>query len=206
MGSTQEPRVILIGGTSHAGKSTLAQTLAVKLGWECRSTDKLARHPGRPWAMPPKVVPEHVAAHYLSLGVDELMADVLRHYRANVWPQVEKLVADQTGNAAAAGLVMEGSALWPEWVAKVKSDRVAAIWLTANDEFLAQRIRRDSDYEAKAGVERAMIDKFIGRTLRYNTEMMELVERLDLVALEAGRGTDAAALTEQCLTMLRGDR
>ncbi len=44
-----ETRVILIGGSSHAGKSTLGQAIAAKLGWSYRSTDKLARHPGRPW-------------------------------------------------------------------------------------------------------------------------------------------------------------
>jgi 2-phosphoglycerate kinase len=44
-----ETRVILIGGSSHVGKSTLGQSLAAKLGWSYCSTDKLARHPGRPW-------------------------------------------------------------------------------------------------------------------------------------------------------------
>ncbi len=43
---------ILIGGTSHAGKSTLAQSLAAKLGWNYLSTDKLARHPGKPLIQP----------------------------------------------------------------------------------------------------------------------------------------------------------
>ncbi|MGD1875429.1 MAG: hypothetical protein ACFB02_20525 [Mastigocoleus sp.] len=36
-------RIILIGGTSHAGKSTLGQALAITLGWDYCSTDKLAR-------------------------------------------------------------------------------------------------------------------------------------------------------------------
>jgi 2-phosphoglycerate kinase len=41
-------RVLLIGGTSNVGKSTVAQAVAKKLGFEVLSTDKLARHPGRP--------------------------------------------------------------------------------------------------------------------------------------------------------------
>lgn len=45
--SLKQTRVILIGGSSHVGKSTLAQYQAAKLGWNYRSTDKLARHPGR---------------------------------------------------------------------------------------------------------------------------------------------------------------
>ena len=43
----RELRVILIGGSSHVGKSTLAQSLASKLGWRYISTDSLARHPGQ---------------------------------------------------------------------------------------------------------------------------------------------------------------
>lgn len=59
-----ETRVILIGGASHTGKSTLAQALASHLGWNYRSTDKLARHPGRPWVSAyGKAIPEHVVKH-----------------------------------------------------------------------------------------------------------------------------------------------
>ena len=51
-------RILLIGGTSHVGKSTLAQLLALKLGWNYRSTDKLARHPGRPWQPKAEDIPK----------------------------------------------------------------------------------------------------------------------------------------------------
>ena len=40
-------RVVLIGGTSNVGKSTVADEVAAKLGFERLSTDSLARHPGR---------------------------------------------------------------------------------------------------------------------------------------------------------------
>lgn len=60
-----EHRILLIGGSSHVGKSTVAQSLASHLGWNYRSTDKLARHPGRPWQAKPKKVPNHVAAHVI---------------------------------------------------------------------------------------------------------------------------------------------
>lgn len=39
-------RVILIGGSSHSGKTTLAETLSAKLGASLVATDSLARHPG----------------------------------------------------------------------------------------------------------------------------------------------------------------
>ena len=72
-------RVLLIGGTSHTGKSTLAQAVATRLNWQHQSTDKLARHPGRPWSVGSEPISGEVAEHYLSLDVEELVADVLRH-------------------------------------------------------------------------------------------------------------------------------
>lgn len=42
----RDVRVVLIGGTSNVGKSTVAQVVAERLGFECLSTDGLARHPG----------------------------------------------------------------------------------------------------------------------------------------------------------------
>ena len=59
-----DDRILLIGGASHVGKSTLAHSLASHLDCNYYSTDKLARHPGRPWQSEPKDIPQHVAEHY----------------------------------------------------------------------------------------------------------------------------------------------
>jgi len=83
-------RVFLLGGTSYTGKSTTARALADRLGWDCVSTDRLGRHPGRPWA-DDGPVPDHVLRHYRTLPVDELTAGQLRHYE-RLWPAVADLV------------------------------------------------------------------------------------------------------------------
>lgn len=92
--------MILIGGSSHVGKSSLAKSLASRLGWTQISTDKLARHPGRPWRREQEKVPNHVAEHYLSLSVDELLKDVLHHYKENVWQMVEAIVASHLNDTS----------------------------------------------------------------------------------------------------------
>ena len=70
-------RVILIGGTSHAGKSTLGLSLAEKLGWDYLATGSRARHPGRPWTnQNGDTVKEHVAQHYRTLSAQSLLEDV----------------------------------------------------------------------------------------------------------------------------------
>src|SRR5690606_41921201 len=73
----RDVRVLLIGGTSHAGKSSAARAVGDRLGFECRTTDRLARHPGRPWRTPVWEVPPHVAEHYRALAVDARIASGL---------------------------------------------------------------------------------------------------------------------------------
>ena len=170
-------KVILISGTSHVGKSTLAQHLNETLGWPVIATDQLARHPGRPWKTPPETVPEPVAEHYLSLSADELLADVLRHYRG-LWPTINRLTEHRETN-----LVIEGSALWPDLVVPVLSDNVTALWLTASDDFLKRRIHQASDYVKAVGEPKEMIRKFTERTLLYNQQMMEVLHRLGLLSV-----------------------
>ncbi|MBN1579481.1 MAG: 2-phosphoglycerate kinase [Anaerolineae bacterium] len=197
------PRVLLIGGTSHTGKSTLAQSLASTLGWRYITTDLLARHPGRPWKTAPETVPQHVAEHYLTLSVNELIADVLRHYRDNVWPIAKAFVMLHVNDPAQGGLVMEGSALWPESVVSLDLDRIAAVWLTAGDDLFEARIYHESRYQDKTGREQTLIDKFLARTLAYNTRMMEAVNRLGLSSIDLDTTSSQEDLAGRCLSLLQ---
>lgn len=73
-----------MGGASRVGKSTLAQFLASHLQWNFCSTDKLARHPGRPWRTENREIPQHVARYYQRQSADVLLQDILYHYGKNV--------------------------------------------------------------------------------------------------------------------------
>ena len=192
-------RVILIGGSSHVGKSTLADSLAAKLGWGQISTDKLARHPGRPWQPEPQQVPDHVAEHYLSLSVRELIEDVLHHYKVNVWPQVEAIVT--ATDTSKERIIVEGSALWPEFVATLDVANLAAIWLTASDAVFEQRIRAASQYRTKSQRERMMVDKFLERSQLYNAQMMDAIRRHGLVSVDV-HAASVDELTQRCLSLL----
>lgn len=191
-----------MGGTSHTGKSTLAQFLASQLGWNYRTTDTLARHPGRPWKPKPEQVPPHVAEHYLSLPVEALIVDVLRHYRETIWPLAHSIIAHHATDLSAGCLVMEGSALWPEQVATLMLPNVAAVWITAGDDLLERRIYASSQYETKSPTEQAMIDKFLARTWLYNAHMMEAVRRLGLASIHVEETSTTEELAALCLGLL----
>ncbi|PRH79321.1 hypothetical protein C6N75_10160 [Streptomyces solincola] len=195
-------RVVLIGGTSHTGKSTVARAVADRLGFAYRSTDGLARHPGRPWPTPEWRVPPHVAAHYRSLTVDELIASVLDHY-ARLWPRIEELV---TGHALAGpdgggGLVLEGSALWPGRVAGLTVPHTAAVWLTADEEVLAARVRAAAGYDRMEAQERAPVDGFLARMLRFQSLLLGTVGRLGLDRLDTSDGREADALAGEVVAV-----
>lgn len=181
--SLSEARVLLIGGTSNVGKSTFAWALADRLGWSLTSTDSLARHPGRPWRTAPEEVPAHVASYYLTYSPDELIDDVLLHYQ-RLWDRIEALIILHAGDSSTEKLILEGSALWPASVATLKLDHVQAVWLTASDELLRQRIYTSSRFNELTADKRELIEKFLARTLQFNAKMMDEIERLGLPVLE----------------------
>ena len=149
-------------------------------------------------------MPEHVAQHYLELSVSELIADVLRHYKVNVWPQVEALAKAASTDTSSEGIVIEGSALWPDSVVTLDLANVAAIWLTASDAVFKQRIRVASQYKTKSQRARTMVDKFLQRTLVYNAHMMQAIRRHDLVSINVD-GACVSELSWTCLSLLGRD-
>lgn len=195
-----EHKLLLIGGSSHVGKSTLAQSLASHLGWNYCSTDKLARHPGRPWQAKSKEIPKHVADHYQLLSADELIEDVLHHYRKNVWLLIEDIVTFHATDASSEKLVMEGSALLPESVITLNFDNIATIWLTATNNFLRRRIYTASQYETKSLYEKMLVDKFLERNRLYNDRIIDAVNRLGLMSLDVEDASTADELMSMCLS------
>ncbi len=196
-------RVVLIGGTSNVGKSTVARAVAERLGFAYRPTDLLARHPGRPWRTPEREVPPHVAEHYRSLDVDELIESVLDHYE-RLWPRIEDLImlhatATATATGSGTGLVLEGSALWPSRVAELTAPRTAAVWLTADPAVVRERVHSAGHYATATPEERHLMDKFLARTERYQTLMTQSVDRLGLHRIDAGGGRSVAQLADAVL-------
>lgn len=193
-------KLLLIGGPSHVGKSTLAQSLASHLRWNYCSTDKLARHPGRPWQAKSKEIPKHVADHYQLLSADELIEDVLYHYRKNVWPLIKDIVTSHATDASSEKMVIEGSALLPELVVTLNFDNISTIWLTASNEFLRRRIYTASQYETKSLYEKMLIDKFSERNRLYNDRITDAANRLGLVSLDVEDASTTDELMSLCLS------
>ncbi|GAA1596738.1 hypothetical protein GCM10009804_61550 [Kribbella hippodromi] len=185
-------RVLLIGGTSNAGKSTVAQVIARRLGYEYVSTDRLGRHPGRPWTTTEQDVPEHVVEHYRSLTEVQLVEALLKHYE-RMWPRVEELISTHTP-APGVGLLLEGSGVWPEYVVRLGAPYTAAVWLTADKRVLADRIHDTSRYDELTADRRLLVDKFLARSLDYQSAMLDQLNRLHLAHLDTTNLTLSATV------------
>jgi len=198
----KQKRVILIGGTSHAGKTTVARFLAEEDGWMHKSTDHLAKHPGRPWIAPPGTVPPHVVEHYLSLSGDELIASVIEHYRS-LWLVIESLVREHCEDATKPRLVLEGSALMPANVVSLRSEGLSAVWITGDNHLLEARIHAESRYADADRTGKTLIDKFVERTLRFDRLIKRDAIRLGLPTVAADEVSSVEGLAQRCLAAMR---
>ena len=191
-------KVLLIGGTSHVGKSTYGKELAQSIGWNHLSTDRLARHPGRPWRVGQSDVPRDVVNHYLCLSTAESLLSVLTHYRQNVWPIADAIIRSHSNNPFDPHLVLEGSAILPEQVARSNFADASAIWLTAPEDVIRQRIYDSSQYAQRAETEKQLIEAFLQRSLAFNQLILEQVRELDLRRLDASSPDTMDKLRAEC--------
>jgi len=156
---------ILIAGTSHVGKSTLAGLLSEKLGCEAISTDSLARHPGRPWPG----IPAPVEDYYTQLSAETIHWFLKVHHQ-NIWPLIRSLIDNTSGTGNPA--IFEGAALRPEFISPLLGGTVAGVFLHAGNDFLLERMRSHAQYDDATASQRRIMDAFIERSLRENTEML----------------------------------
>ena len=175
---------ILIAGTSHTGKSTLATALGAALGWPVLATDRIARHPGRPW---PEVRP-HVAEYFTRLTDPTIYQFLLDHHQ-NMWPGLERTIAGHRD--AGRPFVFEGSALRPEYLAGLATADLALVCLHADPEVLTARIRDESGYAGRDPAARALIDTFTRRSLTDNARLVGAAQSAGQRCLDSA---DAPAL------------
>lgn len=139
-----------------------------------------------------------MADHYASLSVAELIDSVLAHY-GRLWPRIESIVSENAVDDSSGGLVVEGSALWPDSVATLQPGAVQSLFLTAKPGCFEQRIRRNAGYALANERGRALIDKFVARTQRFDERMMESVKRLGLAHIVIDESETPDELLERCL-------
>ena len=120
-----------------------------------------------------------------------------------MWARIEALVRRHSTDLTTDRLILEGSALWPERVSALSDlTNVAALWLTADNELFKGRIVTESRYDEGTATEKALVEKFIGRTVRYDHLMIEAVNKLGLASVDVGTTSSIDELMEKCLHVM----
>lgn len=192
-------RIVLITGTSHVGKTTLATRLADAFGCSAISTDRLARHPGRPWPD----IPRPVIEYYERLSPDTIYW-FLRAHHENMWPGLKRLIDDR--RLTETVLVLEGSALRPEYVAPLLSETAVGVCLHAPDLFLRERMQAEAGYSKASLADRLVMDKFIERSLRDNAEMHDAAAHDGFALVDVSEPGTVDKLYQSLVDDFREDR
>lgn len=200
---TRKP-IILLGGTSHCGKTTIAKQLSSALNLALISTDSLAKHPGRPWRGKPNQLPNHVVEHYATLTREELCVEVTKHY-AKQHSNIETAVNSSLNTDK--GLIIEGSAILPEFVHQLRLNICFATWLLFDDEdVLRDRIYVSSEYYDKDISERRFIEKFTQRSIDFNAFIKAEVEKRTLSYIKVDNSLNVEILAKEILTALNKEK
>ncbi|MFF3906321.1 hypothetical protein ACFYZJ_09955 [Streptomyces sp. NPDC001848] len=148
-------------------------------------------------------MPAHVTEHYAALTVEELTESVLGHYE-RLRPRVAELIAahaDEDGTGP--GLVLEGSALLPDHVARLPGSGTGsgtvAVWLTADVSVVRARVYAAGQYDAATPSERLVMDKFVARSERFQSIVLDAVDRLGLTRLDVGGGRPVGEVADAVL-------
>ncbi|MEL6681133.1 MAG: hypothetical protein AAFQ09_00630 [Pseudomonadota bacterium] len=166
---------LLIAGTSHTGKSTLATDIGSALGWRVASTDKMGRHPGRPW----ENAPAHVLEFYQKMSKTAVHAFLLHHHQ-NLRPTIARFVSDM--HQEQMPFVLEGAALRPEYLFEFGS---SAVCLVASDAWLRNRIEQNAAYDAQSPDLQVAIDAFTARSLSENALFATAAKSAGITTLNA---------------------
>ena len=194
-----KPSILLIFGTSHVGKSTLARKIGLATDIPVLATDKMGRHPGRPW---PKV--KAPVAEYYSALSDETIYWFLRVHHENLWPIIRSKISDATKRDSP--IIIEGSALRPEFIAPLDLQTVIPVGLCADKDFLQQRIEDESRYSIQDQDTKLQIEKFIRRSIRDNDEILEVSCKLGLRMLDVADVCQLAKTTDDIVGTLSQPR
>lgn len=192
---TSRAKSLLLLGTSHVGKSTCASKIGKVTSWPVISTDKLGRHPGRPWTG----VPDAVLEFYKTLS-DDTIHWFLKVHHENMRTLIGQNI--KTAREMGEGFVLEGSALRPEYLADWRIGNALAVCLHVDSDVLRERILIGSGYSQQSDSIKCAIEKFVERSIRENMDLAESALKHNIQVIDVTDFDEADRLTKELVSRL----
>ncbi len=202
-------RVLLIGGPSGAGKTTLARSVAARLGFLSTTVDDLvttARLVTDPEAQPDFHRMGGVGwLEYFTTGPPErLVADAIALEQA-MWPILMRLIDRR--EADKAPIVMDWWLFNPDLVAEVSDVVIQSVWLHIDPVVLDRRERSLTEFREGSSDPERMHANFMHRSLWRNELIRERATALDLPLVRQTGERSVEELTSEVLHLIgRTDR
>ena len=206
------PQVILLGGASGAGKTTLGRLLAARLGAASLTVDDLltvAQEVTTPERHPDLFVMKRVPSlqYFTESSVENLKADAEAQHRG-MWPLVRRIVEKHAGWEPSP-IVIDGWHLRPQRVAELQEEleagRVWAAWLVAAPEVLQKREEANTEWMKGSTDPDRMLRNFLARSLWFNQLVKEEAVEHGFPVIHQPGAVPAETLCDEVLTVLDMD-
>ncbi len=197
-------RVILIGGASLAGKTTLSLALSARLKYACFSTDDIgtALHAITTPESHPNVHARRgsgSAQYYLETPLERLMDDDQQELAA-IWPAAASIIRQHATWRCPA--VIEGIALLPDRVAAARFSNVTPLWLEIDESLLRERLRCDVDFLRWSKGDAKLLDRFVRRSARYNQIWTDVARRAGFRMMQVRDGVSSGELCDEAMRLV----
>ncbi|MDF1880753.1 hypothetical protein JHD50_05450 [Sulfurimonas sp. MAG313] len=199
------PNVILLGGAPNTGKTTVSRLIASRLNYACLSTDDLLK--AITSVTTPKSHPNfHLMAgwstqeYYVHHTADQLVLHTIERFKA-FHSAIENVVKSHV--IKESPIVIEGFGLWPEEIKNLNLPNIGMVWLVADELLLEKRTRSIKPLYEGASDEERMIQNYVGRSVWYNSKVIEAVGRLNIPSIKVSDELSAEALSKTLLNTLK---
>lgn len=151
------------------GKSTASIMLASKLLYPCISTDDIGNILQTVSDISP-MKGQNYLDYYAYSEKQQLIDDIIEYHRQHI-PAIYSLI--DIHSTWSTPLVMEGWALYPEQMAKIRNDNVFSVWLIADDGLLKKRLNMNKEFYQNAKEPEKVIENYLYRSEWHNQNLVE---------------------------------